>query len=154
MKMSLAKVKQTLEKEHKPALKVSFKVREKASETKHSLHLFIFIWQDIHTKRIKITVSSDHCSFHSGNNLQLGANCWYPFYCLGQCLKINTQQHEQRGFLFTFTSTLSTKLVLITKKSTNQIAPLPVQYSLSIGPGTVPGTVPNDPVRSLLKIFW
>lgn len=34
-------------------------------------------------------------------------------------------------------------------KWTNQIAPLLVQYSLSIGPGAVP----NDPARSFLKIF-
>ena len=32
----------------------------------------------------------------------------------------------------------------------NQIAPLPIQYSLSIGPSTVP----HDTSRSFLKIFW
>ena len=40
----------------------------------------------------------------------------------------------------------TTKLV---QKSANQIAPLPVQYSLSIGPGTVP----NDPARRFSRNF-
>lgn len=93
--MSLGKVKQTLEIEHKPALKVSFKVRKIASKTKHCIISSSCMTRHTY-KGDKVTVSSDHCGFNSGNNLQLSTNCWYPFYCLGQCLKNITTAQTKR----------------------------------------------------------
>lgn len=111
--MSLGKVKQTLEIEHKPALKVSFKVRKIASKTKHSVLFHLHAWHDIYTKKIKlpsapiIVALTVATIFNWVLIVGILSIVWVSVWKI-------SQQHKQRGFIWRTTINWCMLLILST----------------------------------------